>query len=199
MGGQIGQRELDAFPQVKIMKLKVLEVADQNIAGTLELGQCVKIRTRLFVCLGEVMTGALLFHQQHTRPEQINEAGPIVQFLHMLLIARDRATADVKDLEEIVIEALRLAFFVMGIRPLAGKAPRPDADLVPGQSHQAGSWFTRVERYPLAIRVGPGSCKSDSVTNRPPMSRCCPAPGDMPILSRASRPILRAQWARWTA
>ncbi len=55
-------------------------------------GKRIKVRPNLPVCCLEVAPGALLFHKEHAQPEQIGEAHPIVQFLHMLFVPHDGAT-----------------------------------------------------------------------------------------------------------
>jgi len=54
----------------------------------------------------------------------------------MLLVAGYGTPADPKDLEERVVEALRLAFFVGRVAPIFGEAGSPRPNLIPGQSHR---------------------------------------------------------------
>ena len=42
-GGEIGQRKVRAFPRVEIVKLEGLEIADQDVARALVLGQGIEI------------------------------------------------------------------------------------------------------------------------------------------------------------
>jgi len=49
----------------------------------------------------------------------------------MLLVAGDGSAAHVKDLEEIVVEALRLALLVCRVPPIFGERRGPDAHFVP--------------------------------------------------------------------
>lgn len=52
----------------------------------------------------------------------------------MLLIARDGTPLDAKDIEEVVMEVLRLAFLIGRVLPLFGKCGGADADFIPGES-----------------------------------------------------------------
>ena len=73
------------------------------------LGQRVEITPGLLVGLGEIAPGALLFDDQDARPEEVDEAGAIVELGYMLFVAGHAAPPDPEDLEEVVVEALRLA------------------------------------------------------------------------------------------
>ena len=79
MVGQVGQSEKRAFPLVQVPQLKGLEVADQNVTGTVLLGQGVEVVAGLFVGFGQVVAGAFLLNQEDTGPEQVDEARTIVQ------------------------------------------------------------------------------------------------------------------------
>ena len=131
MGGQIRQREGDDLPLVQIVKLEGLEVADQDVARAVVLGQRVKILPGLFVGRLQVTPGALLFDKQHARPEQVDEAGTIVQLRDMRLVARDVPPPHPEHVEEGVLEALRLALLVGRVPPFIGEGGGAGADLVP--------------------------------------------------------------------
>jgi hypothetical protein len=79
---------------------------------------------------------ALLFDQQCTRPEQIHEAGLVVEQLHTLLIGRDTAALDAEDAEEFFVEWLRLSLFVMRVAPFLAEGAGAPFDLVPAKSHR---------------------------------------------------------------
>ena len=128
---QFRERERDGLPFVKIVQLEGLEVAYQNVAGMVTLEQREQIVDRLAIGFLEVAPGALLLDDQHTRPEQVDESRTIVQLRDMRLVARDGAPTNTEHLEELVIEALRLALLVRGVSPLFGEGGGADADLVP--------------------------------------------------------------------
>ena len=133
--GQVGQSEKRAFPLVQVVQLKGLEVADQDVARALLLGQGVEIVAGLPVGAGEVAPGAFLLDQQHAGPEQVDEAGRFVEALDALLIASDGAPLDTEDIEEVVVEAVRLSFLIGCVLPLFDKCRGPDADFIPGEAH----------------------------------------------------------------
>ena len=112
MLGQVGQGEKRAFPLVQVVQLEGLKVADQDVARAVALGQGVEIVPGLAVGAGQITPGALLFDQQHARPEQVNIAGRVVQLLDVFLIAGDGAPPDAEDVKEVVVEAVGLAFFI---------------------------------------------------------------------------------------
>ena len=117
------------------MKLKGLEIAHQNVAGSFSFGQGVEVFPRLSVGSFEVAALAFLLHDQDARPEQVDVAVGIIQPPHVLLIARDGAALDAEDMEELVIETLRLALFIRRILPSPGEPRRAHAHLVPGEAH----------------------------------------------------------------
>ncbi len=49
----------------------------------------------------------------------------------MLLVTRDGSASHVEDLEEFIVEALRLALLVRGFPPLFGEGRGADTNLVP--------------------------------------------------------------------
>ena len=119
------------------MKLEGLEVARQDVAGAFVLRKRVEILPGLTVGAGEIAPGALLLDDQDARPEQVHEPRPVVQLAHMLLVARDGTALHPEDLEEVVVEALRLALLVGRVGPRVRKFCRPHANFVPGQPHAA--------------------------------------------------------------
>ncbi len=137
MRGQVREREGDDFALVEIVKLEGLEVAHQDGARAVALGQRVEILPGLFVGRFQVAPGALLLDDENARPEQVNEPGAIVELGDVLLVAGNLTTAFPKDLKELVVEALRLALLVRGVLPVFGKDGGAVAHLVPRQAHQA--------------------------------------------------------------
>ncbi len=67
--GQVRERESDELPLVEVVKLEGLEVAHQNVARALALGQRVEILPGLFECCRQIAPGALLFDDEHAGPE----------------------------------------------------------------------------------------------------------------------------------
>ena len=132
---KVGEREAGLLAFVPVEKLERLEVAEKLEAGALPFRQRVEVRAGLLTCGGQVASGAFLLDQQDAGPEQIDEAGGVVEPLDAFLVPRHVAAALAEDLEELVVEALGLALLVRGIRPLASEIGRSGADLVPGQAH----------------------------------------------------------------
>ena len=121
VAGQVLEREGGGLPLAQIMKLKGLEVACQNVARLVPLGERVEILPGLTVGAGQIAPGALLLDDQDARPEQVDEPGAVVGLLHMFLVARDGPAPDPEHLEEVVVEALRLALLVGRVPPLLGE------------------------------------------------------------------------------
>jgi len=74
-----------------------------------------------------------MLNQQHAFPEQVNKPAPLAQGFDRGFKTCDLAAFDAEHIKEIVIKALGLAFFVMGIRPFTGKLGSAGADFVPGE------------------------------------------------------------------
>ena len=137
VAGQFREREGDGLPLVEIVKLEGLEVAHEDVARAVALGQRVEILPGLSVRPAEIAPGALLLDDQDARPEQVDEPRTVVELGDMLLVAGDGLAADIEDLEEVVVEALRLALLVGRVPPLLREGRGAHADLVPRQAHQA--------------------------------------------------------------
>ena len=131
VAGQVHKGEGDGLTLAQIVKLEVLEVAHEDVARAVALGHRVEIFPGLPVRLAEITPGALLLDDQDARPEQVDEARAVVQLADMLLVARHRPAAHVEHLEELVVEALRLALLVRGVPPLLGEGRRADPHFVP--------------------------------------------------------------------
>ncbi len=136
VSGQLGEREARLLAFVEVEQFEVLKIAHQQVAGPLVLRESVEVGHCLSAGRGEIPAGALLLDEQHARPEQVDEALGVVEPLDVLLVAGDAAPLDAEDPEESVVEALRLALLVAGVRPLAGELGGTGADLVPGESHR---------------------------------------------------------------
>lgn len=120
----------------EIAQLERLEVAQQDVAGTLVWLQCVEVLSGLVMGATEIAPGAFLLNHQHARPEQIHITRAAVELLNMLLVSRDGSPLDTEDREEVVVEALRFALFVGCALPLLGEAGCTAANLVPRKTHQ---------------------------------------------------------------
>ena len=134
--GQVGEGEACLLAFVAVEQLERLEVAQQLVAGAVPFGQRVEVGAGLLASGGQVTASALLLDQQHARPEQVDEAGRVVEPLDALLVPGDGAALDAEDLEERIVEALGLALLVRGVGPLAGEVAGAGADLVPGKPHR---------------------------------------------------------------
>ena len=131
VAGQVGQGEARLAALIAVEQRERLEVAQELIAGPGVFGQGVEIRPGLLARGVQAAAGALLFDQQHAGPEQVDVAVGVVEPFDVLFVARDRAPLHPEDLEEVVVEALRLALLVGRVPPLLGKGRGADAHLVP--------------------------------------------------------------------
>ena len=132
VGGQVGERKNGALALIQIVKLKSLEITHQDVAGFFSFGQGVEVFPRLSVGFRQIAARAFLLDDQNAWPEQVDVPVGIIQPPYVLLIARDGAALDAEDMEELVVETLRLAFFIRRASPCAGEARRAHAHLVPG-------------------------------------------------------------------
>ena len=130
------REEGSARPFVQIIEFEGLKIAHEDVAGSLPFGQGVEVFPRLPVGLCKITALAFLLDEQDARPEEVNVAVGIVKTPHVLLEACYGAATDAEDLEEIVVETLRLASFIRSARPRASEVRRADAHLVPGEAHQ---------------------------------------------------------------
>ena len=132
---QVRQGERSLLALVQIVKLEAPEVADQDIARPFPLGQAVEILPGLPVGDFEIAPFALLLDDQDARPEQVDEPGAVIQLLHMRFVARDGTSPYTGNLEELVVEALRLTLLVGCVLPLVSESGSADTNFVPGQAH----------------------------------------------------------------
>ena len=112
MRRQVRESESDGLPLVQVVKLEGLEIAHQNVARPVALGQCVEILPCLFEGRLKIAPGAFLLDDQHTGPEKVYEARTIVQLRDMRLVARDTSALHCEHVEEGGVEALRFAFLI---------------------------------------------------------------------------------------
>ena len=131
MAGQLREGEGDGLTLVQVVKLEGPEIADEDVARTVALGQRVEVLSGLPVRLAEIAPGALLLDDQDARPEEVDEPRPVVEPGDMLLVAGDGPAAHIEDLEEVVVEALRLALLVGSVPPLRCEGRGAYTHLVP--------------------------------------------------------------------
>lgn len=85
------------------------------------------------------------------RPEQVDEAGPVVQLLDVFLVAGDRPPLDAKNLEEVAVEGLGFALLVGGICIVIGETSYARPDFVEAQAHVLNSNQKDVSKIPWAV------------------------------------------------
>ena len=129
--GEFRQCEGDRFALVEIVEFEGLEVADQDVARFLALGERIEVLPCLIVGLGQIAPSAFLLDEQDSGPEQIDEAVAVVELFDVCFIAGNAASTYVEDFEELVVEALRVRRLVSGIVPFAREGGGAGAYLVP--------------------------------------------------------------------
>ncbi len=137
MGGKVLQCEGGRFVLVKVVELEGAEVAQQQVARQLGVPQAGEVIQGLLPGLGQVASGALLFHEQHALPEQVDEASLVPEPLDRLLERGDPAQGDAEDLAERAVEELGVRPFAACVLPVASEASGAGANLVPGKAHSA--------------------------------------------------------------
>ena len=86
----------------------------------------------------EVAPRAFLFHEQDPLPEEVDEPALVAQQFYGFFERRHPPHRHAEYVEEVPVEKLRLALFVAGAFPLAGKFRRTGAYFIPGQAHALG-------------------------------------------------------------
>ena len=61
MAREFRQRERNTLAFVEIAKFKVLEIADEQVAGAVPFGECIEVIARLLEGRHQIPSGALLF------------------------------------------------------------------------------------------------------------------------------------------
>ena len=84
--------------------------------------QGVEVFPRLSVGALQVAALAFLLDEQDARPEEVDVAVGVVETPHVFFEARDGAAPDAEDLEEFVVETLRLALFRKPRPPTRGRS-----------------------------------------------------------------------------
>ena len=140
VGGKVPEVEGDGLLLVEVAEGEVLEVAYEDVPGFFVLRQGIEVGACLLVGVFEVAPGALLLDDEHAGPEQVDEAGIVVQLPHVFFVAGHAPPPHAEDMEEVVVEGLRLALLVGRVAPLACESRGARADLVPGKAHQVASY-----------------------------------------------------------
>ena len=125
--------ELTSF--VEVVQFEGLEVAHQDVARPLALGERVEVLARLRIGSREVASAALLFDQEDARPEQVDVPRTVVELPNVLLVPGDGTPSYPEDFKEIVVEVVRRATLVGAILPCLDKLGGPNTNFAPRQSH----------------------------------------------------------------
>ena len=96
--------------------------------GLLNTGKIVKC---LFPCAVQIPASAFLLNQKNTFPEQVYIAAPVTKPADRLFKAANASYSHVEDLEELLIEKLRLTLLIAVTLPTFGKCSGALSDLVP--------------------------------------------------------------------
>jgi hypothetical protein len=136
--GKFRELEFDFGAFVEVVKLKILEIADQKETRQFFGFQEWKVIERLFLRLNEIAPGGFVFDKKVSLPEQIDEAVLAAKPLHRLFEGRDLSPLDAEDLEEIVVERLFFARLVMRILPILREFSGADADFVGAERQPSG-------------------------------------------------------------
>ena len=124
---KVGEREAGLLALVAVDQLERLEIAQQLEARAVPLRKRVEVRAGLIACGGQVAPGALLLDQQDAGPEQVDEAGGVVEPFDVFLVPRHGAPSDAEDIEEVVVEALGSRPSRTRRRPTRGRSRRRGA------------------------------------------------------------------------
>ena len=137
---QLSQRERDRLVgvRVEVVKLEVLEVGQEDVAGKLVVSQAVEIFQSLRLRGPEAAARRLLFDKQLALPEEIDEAALLGVGFDIMLVAGDPRAGHAKNIEKVIVERLRIAPLVAFPIPFASKDVRASADVVPIQPHENG-------------------------------------------------------------
>jgi hypothetical protein len=151
---EVGKRERDALVLVEVVELEVLEVAHQEIAWQVSIPDAGEVIEGLLFRLDEVTADALLLHQQHAPPEQIDEPAVGAEISDGLLEGRHAADGHPEDFEEVAIKELGLPLLVAVPGPILGELGRSRPNLVPGEPHGISGRRVRERDRQHATRTG---------------------------------------------
>ena len=121
---KISERELQLLAVLKVVELKGLEIAQQDVSRQVDILQPREVVEGLGLCLLQITASALLFDQEHAAPEKIDEAAFVAEIADRLLKGRNAPNRDPKDLEEVAIEQLGLSLFIAFPFPVPRKCGR---------------------------------------------------------------------------
>ena len=128
---EVGEGEARGSLFVEVLEFEGLEVAEQEEPGSFAFRECVEILEGLLACFGQAASGAFLLNKEHTWPEQVDVSVSVVQLRDVCLVPSDASSADVEDLEELVVEALGVLLLVGGVVPLVRERGGAGADFIP--------------------------------------------------------------------
>ncbi len=133
MAGQVGEIEAKRLRVVRfqIGQGEGLEVADEDVARDFRVLQPGQIADGLIPGLDHVGAGRLVLGQQDAGPEQVDAAVAGVRQLDPRLEGGAAATPVAEDLEQLVVEGLRLAPLVGLACPALGECGGARANLTP--------------------------------------------------------------------
>ena len=137
MFAQVLQGKGDGLAGVTVKQFEILEIADKLEPGAIPLRQGIEIGGCLDGGGLEVTPGGLLFDDQGAGPEQVDEARCVVQASDVFLVPGDGLAGDAEKVEEVVVERLRLALFIVGGPVGAREGCGADADIVPAVLHRS--------------------------------------------------------------
>ncbi len=137
---QLREREGDASVLLQIVQRNAREVRDDDVAGNLfaallVAGEVLDVVHRLGVRLAKVLAKTLVFNQDDTTPEAINETILTAQIFDGFFKAHCRAAVETENGEEFVPESLLLGFLAGFSSPILGEADGIVANFIPTERH----------------------------------------------------------------
>ena len=133
--GQICEPEGYLRALVQVIQFEGLEIAEQQVSREFRVLQVRKVLEGLSFGFAEAPANALLLHEEHSLPEQIDVTPPLGEVLDGFLEGRQPAHGHPEYIEEIPVEELCLALLVPFAVPFLGESGGPGSNLVPGETH----------------------------------------------------------------
>src|SRR5450830_157278 len=149
---QLGQRKAVNEVFVKVMQLKVPEVAQQDVARLFVGFEAGEIVLGLIEGFDQILAAAFVLDEQGAFPQQVDVAVFLVYFLDEPLKCGDLAAFDAEDLEKLIPEALGIGVFAFDVFPVFGKGTGTVGDFFPVERH-VEVWFWIFESYWALARV----------------------------------------------
>jgi len=132
----VEEREVELVFRFEVVEDEAAEVGEEDVAGrvvsTAAVVEVADVGEGLALGGFEGMAGGLVFDENLTGPEEIDEAGGAGEAADGLFEGSDGATGDAEDIEEVVPEGLLVGLLAGGVLPLAREEQGAVADLVPG-------------------------------------------------------------------